>query len=395
MLINYKMSYCESSSDSYSDSYLEPSSSSSSDFNAYSEDGFETRVKYKDDYLDVNGYKFVYIQDSKPYIKTTTILSDFEDLYVYGIHGLINYRNSYELLYQLIRLNDSYTVFDKLIKFEYENGNQFIDEYKQKINEKYPDYKLEVQVYDINKYAIIWPTVLNIHFDYYSPFTKSFSLRFIEHITDSFIVMKFINGRLNLEVCLREEMIRPINRSLISRNIEFYKIPNEITKYISRINSRSGSGLVFKINSKLEKIIKIKNKDLNPLLRDKYPELINRIFEIIKLIIDTNIHKSYKFDLIYSDRTSTPICLLPFVHRDLNKINKNKDVKIYTAKSIIKFKYEKYTFRLRTPVAYRLDNEICNFGIFNEEENIDCNFSIMKNEEIDLEMKIRNNCEKK
>ena len=82
------MSYCESSSDSYSDSYLEPSSSSSSsssDFNPYSEDGFETRVKYKDDYLDVNGYKFVYIQDSKPYIKTTTILSDFEDLYVYGI----------------------------------------------------------------------------------------------------------------------------------------------------------------------------------------------------------------------------------------------------------------------------------------------------------------------
>ena len=76
------MSSCESSSDSYSDSYSETSSSSSSDFNPYSEDGFETRVKYKNGYLDVNGYKFVYIQDSKPYIETTVLLNEFEDLYV-------------------------------------------------------------------------------------------------------------------------------------------------------------------------------------------------------------------------------------------------------------------------------------------------------------------------
>lgn len=373
----------------------ESCSDSDSDFNPYSEDGFETRVKYKGDYIDVNRYKFIYIQDSKPYIKTTVDLDKFEDLYIYGIHGFINYKNPYELLYQLIKLNDSYTIFDKLIKFEYENGNQFIDEYKHKINEKFSEYDLELQVYDINKYAIIWPTVLNIHFDYYSPFTKSFSLRFIEHITESFIVMKFIDGKLKLDVCLREEMIIPINRYFISSNIKFYKIPNEITKNISRFDSESVSGLIFKINSKLEKIEEIKNKDLNPILRDKYPELIDRIFEIIKLIFDSNIHKSYKFNIIYSDQSSTPICLLPFVDEDLNKINKNKDVKIYTAKSIIKFKYEKYTFRLRTPVAYRLDDEICNFGIYNEEENIDCNFSIMKNEEIDLEMKIRNNCEKK
>lgn len=364
---------------------------SCSDSDPYSDNGFETRVKYKGNYIDVNKYKFIYIQDSEPYIKTTVDLDKFEDLYIYGIYGFINYRAPYELMYQLIKLNDSYTVFDKLIKFEYINGNQFIDEYRHQINEKYPEYKLELQIYDINKQSIIWPTILNIHFDYYSPFTKSFSLRFIEHITESFIVMKFINGELNLEVCLREEMIRPINRHLISRNIKFYKIPTEITENISRIDS----GLVFKINSKLDKIIEIKNKDLNPILRDKYPELINRIFEIIKLIFDTNIHKSYKFNLIYSDQSSTPICLLPFVDEDLNKINKNKDVKIYTGKSIIKFKYEKYTFRLRTPVDYRLDNEICNFGIYNEEENIDCNFSIMKNEDIDLVMKIRNDCEKK